>query len=512
MSSLYLSHFGFNKQPFQITPDLDFFFSGGHRGDVLNALQHVATHDEGIITLVAEVGSGKTLLARLMITRLGPQVCTVYLDNPCFSRDEILAAIARDLGLTHLSDSRDGRLAALQQELLRRDALGQRVVLVIDEAHTMPIESLEEVRLLSNLETGQHKLINIMLFGQPELDDLLADSRLRQVRDRVIHRFELQALQPGEASAYVDHRLRAAGWQGAGLFSPTAMERLVKASEGRARRINLLADKALLAAYAQGATTVELAHVNSAVNELPVASTRVVSQGRGHPRPLAVQVGAVLLMTALAVLLLWWYLSSVPPPITVPAVASVQRTPQARASVPAAPVSAALVTEVVAASAPAATVASVPGKVLVTVPVSEPMASAPAPSASQSDRPASAASELAAARPILSSSDRKAEVLFEHTRARLKKKPLQGYTIQLIAIDAGSNVDAYLKAIQTQLEPTQLYAQNSSYKGKAYVAVYYGDFSSAADGAQVIVKLPMAIKVNRPMVRSWVKIQQEQLF
>ena len=279
MSSLYLEHFGLTKPPFQITPDLDFFFSGGRRGDILTALLHVAAHDEGIITLVAEVGSGKTLLARLMISRLPPDVCVAYLANPCFSRDEIIVAIARDLGLASLQGSIEAKLAALQQELLRRHAAGQRVLLVIDEAHAMPAESLEEVRLLSNLETGQHKLVNIMLFGQPELDTLLAEPRLRQVRDRVIHRFELPPLQTSEVGAYIDHRLRAAGWQGAGLFTPAALSRLVKSSGGRARRINLLADKALLAAYAQNERQVEVRHVDDALRELPLDQS---SQSPAH--------------------------------------------------------------------------------------------------------------------------------------------------------------------------------------------------------------------------------------
>ncbi len=268
MSLLYLDHFGLSKPPFQITPDLDFFFSGGRRGDILSALQHVARHDEGISTLVAEVGSGKTLLARLMIARLGQDVCTVYLANPCFSRDEIISAIGRDLGLTQLAPSTEEKLANLHQELLRRHAAGQRVLLVVDEAHAMPAESLEEVRLLSNLETGHHKLINIMLFGQPELDALLSDPRLRQVRDRVIHRFELLPLPRDEAAAYIDHRLRAAGWHGGKLFSSTAQNLLLKASGGRARRINLLADKALLAAYADGSDTVQERHVKNATSEL----------------------------------------------------------------------------------------------------------------------------------------------------------------------------------------------------------------------------------------------------
>jgi len=269
MSSLYLDHFGLSKPPFQITPDPGFFFSGGRRGDILSALGHVAANDEGITTVVAEVGSGKTLLARLMISRLGRGISAVYLANPFFSRDEIIEAISRDLGLASAGVSMEAKLAALQQELLRRHASGQRVLLVVDEAHTMPVESLEEVRLLSNLETGQHKLVNIMLFGQPELDDLLAQPKLRQVRDRVIHRFDLERLHDDEISAYIDHRLRAAGWSGGRLFNDAAMAQLVRASDGRARRINLLADKALLAAYAGGARTVDLAHVKAAMSELP---------------------------------------------------------------------------------------------------------------------------------------------------------------------------------------------------------------------------------------------------
>ena len=269
MSSLYLDHFGLKRPPFQITPDPDFFFSGGRRGDILSALLHVATHDEGITTMVAEVGSGKTLLSRLMIGKLPADVCAVYLANPFFSRDEIIEAISRDLGLTGLVASMEGKLAALQHELLRRHASGQRVLLVIDEAHTMPIESLEEVRLLSNIETGQHKLVNIMLFGQPELDDLLAEPKLRQLRDRVIHRFDLARLHADEIGAYIDHRLRAAGWTSARLFSPQALAQLVKVSDGRARRINLLSDKALLAAYAQGKESVDEHHVISAARELP---------------------------------------------------------------------------------------------------------------------------------------------------------------------------------------------------------------------------------------------------
>jgi MSHA biogenesis protein MshM len=253
MSALYLKHFDLEKSPFQITPDIDFFFSGSQRGGMLTALLHVASHEEGIVTAVAEVGSGKTLLARLMLSRLPEDISTVYLANPCFSRDEIISAISRDLGLSGQCTTTEENLAQLHHELLRRHSLGQRVLLVIDEAHAMPPESLEEVRLLSNLETDRHKLVNIMLFGQPELDTLIQDRRLRQVRDRVIHRFELPPLPEGRGPGL--HRSPPAHCRLAGrpiVYCKGALGYLLKASQGSARRINLLADKSLLAAYAEG--------------------------------------------------------------------------------------------------------------------------------------------------------------------------------------------------------------------------------------------------------------------
>ena len=478
MSSLYIDHFGLRKPPFQITPDLDFFFTGGRRGDILTALLHVATHDEGIITLVAEVGSGKTLLARLMIMRLDPQVFAIYLANPCFSRDEIIAAIARDLGLTDLATNIEGKLAALQQELLRRHAQGQRVVLVIDEAHAMPVESLEEVRLLSNLETGQHKLINIMLFGQPELDALLAEPRLRQVRDRVIHRFELRALQAVEANAYIDHRLRAAGWQGAGLFSASAMTRLVKASGGRARRINLLADKALLAAYAQGSLTVELPHVDSAVQELPNGAMHSLDKANRHPwsKPGLGWVLAGCIATA-ALGLLAWYLKGLPSDRVDPSKSLALGSPP-----PELP--------------PVLTAKRVAGP--------EPVRNSnPAAQLSPGD-------EKPAMRRAAPPTGSRAQEVLDRTQARLKETPLSGYTVQLGAFETVGVLDPYLTRMGVLLDPSQMYAQFSDYKGKTYMAVYFGNFGSASDAALALQSWPPSVRENRPLVRSWAKVKQEQ--
>lgn len=479
MSSLYLDHFGLNKPPFQITPDLVFFFAGGHRGDILSALLHVAQHEEGIMTLVAEVGSGKTLLARLMISRLPADICTIYLANPSFSRDEILGAIARDLGLTDLPRSTEARLAALQNELLRRHAAGQRVLLVIDEAHAMPLDSLEEVRLLSNLETDQHKLINIMLFGQPELDETLADRRMRQVRDRVVHRFQLTPLPADEAAAYVDHRLRAAGWSGGALFAPAAMALLIKSSGGRARRINLLADKALLGAYASGKSTVQVEQVRNAVAEL---HDNIATPSRWHLQgwPWAVLSLAVLLGVWLAVV--WGQRSA---KLTA-ATATITEQPTSVANPPLVPNQSAQLP--VLAPAPAAAMAPTALSVL-------PMPQASTP-VQANDLPPWMRTLL----PYL-----------ERTRNQLQNPELTGYTLQIAALPRETPVAAYLQTVAQQIGQEHVYAQLSHYNGKDFVAVFIGNYSSIADATAARNDLPGALKANKPIVRTWLKIRQDQL-
>ena len=487
MSSLYLDHFGLSKPPFQITPDLGFFFAGGRRGDILSALLHVAQHEEGIMTLVAEVGSGKTLLARLMISKLAADVCTIYLANPSFSRDEILGAIARDLGLTDLPRSTEARLAALHNELLRRHAAGQRVLLVIDEAHAMPLDSLEEVRLLSNLETDQHKLLNIMLFGQPELEETLADRRMRQVRDRVIHRFQLTPLPAEEAAAYVDHRLRAAGWSGGALFAPAAMALLIKSSGGRARRINLLADKALLGAYAGGKSTVQVEQVRNAVAELH-DNIAPPSRWRLPSWPWAVVSLALVLGVWLAVLL-----GQRSAKATAAVAASTE--PPAAVSQPAPqPLPVAQLPIQQPASAPAvAAVAAV-------VPAAEPsppkeVASASAPAPAKDSPP-----WMGAVQPYL-----------ERTQAQLRNSELAGYTLQIAALPREAPVATYLQTVAQQIGPEQVYAQLSHYNGKDFVAVFVGSYPSIAKANAARNDLPGPLKANKPIVRTWTKIRQDQL-
>ena len=479
MSSLYLDHFGLNKPPFQITPDLGFFFAGGRRGDILTALLHVAQHEEGIMTLVAEVGSGKTLLARLMISKLAADICTIYLANPSFSRDEILGAIARDLGLIDLPASTEARLAALQNELLRRHAAGQRVLLVIDEAHAMPTESLEEVRLLSNLETEQHKLLNIMLFGQPELDETLADRRMRQVRDRVIHRFQLTPLPAEEAAAYVDHRLRAAGWSGGALFAPAAMALLIKASGGRARRINLLADKALLGAYASGKSTVQAEQVRNAVAELH-DDIAPASRWKLPGWPWAVVAIALLAGVGLAVMLGQQGRQS-----EASTAISASNTVAVVAAQPAAAPQPSPVVRAPASAAAVAALAIVP----------QVAASAPVPVLPQDAR-----SWMAPVQPFLA-----------RTQNQIQAPELSGYTLQIAALPRDTPAAVYLQNVARLIDSEQVYAQLSHYNGKDFVAVFVGHYPSVAKANAALQDLPAALKANKPIVRTWLKIKQDQL-
>jgi MSHA biogenesis protein MshM len=472
MSSLYLKHFDLEKSPFQITPDIDFFFSGSQRGGILTALLHVACHDEGIVTVVAEVGSGKTLLARLMLARLPADISTVYLANPCFSRDEIISAISRDLGLPAQSGTTEENLAQLHQELLRRHAQGQRVLLVIDEAHAMPIESLEEVRLLSNLETDRHKLVNIMLFGQPELDTVLADRRLRQVRDRVIHRFELPPLVNDEATAYIDHRLRVAGWSGGRLIAPAAITALIKLSQGRARRINLLADKALLAAYAEGVKQVEKRHVVSASGELHPDSAPASFFAQPAVRYGAISVALAILLASAMVAVLGWY-----------------RAPMQAQAEPVLPRTA----------APVAAVAPAELKEVPTPAVKPPV-----------DSPAS---PVATVKEVAKDAGKPSRVkvadVVKRTEELVGNADKRGFTLQLASLPSMENVGDYLNNMAAFVDPALLYAHKRSYKGAGSAAVYFGYYSSEPEAREALNKLPEALKSNHPVIRTWAGIRRE---
>lgn len=280
--SLYLEHFGLREPPFRITPGTDFFFSGANRGSTLEALLYAITQEEGIVKVTGEVGSGKTMLCRMLLERLPADVDTLYLANPSLSRHEILVAVAAELGIPPSGTGHSAQ-RAVQEALLERYAAGRRVVLMVDEAHAMPTEALEEVRLLSNLESNSAKLLQIALFAQPELDARLAARDLCPLRERITQHFTLAPLKHDDVPAYLDFRLRAAGYRGSNPFTPRAAAMIARRSEGLSRRINILADKALLAAYAGGTHQVASAQARTAIQDarfVPLLGKRRFRPGR----------------------------------------------------------------------------------------------------------------------------------------------------------------------------------------------------------------------------------------
>ncbi len=263
---MYYPHFGLKEAPFKITPNTDFFFKGGNRGAILDALVYAITNGEGIVKVVGEVGSGKTMICRMLQKILPESVESIYLAIPSVEPEHVLHAIAFELQLKIPKNADRLKVTqVLQSHLLKRHSEGKRVVIFVEEAQAMPIATLEEIRLLSNLETNQDKLLQIVLFGQPELDINLNELDIRQLRDRITHSFTLGPLEPKEIAEYLIFRLRAAGYFGPHLFSEAAIKKLAKASDGLIRRVNILADKSLLAAFAENAYQVTPKYVKAAI-------------------------------------------------------------------------------------------------------------------------------------------------------------------------------------------------------------------------------------------------------
>lgn len=313
---MYLEHYGLAEPPFRITPHTDFFFAGANRGATLDALAYAITHDEGIIKISGEVGSGKTMLCRVLMERLPENVVIVYLANPSLAREDILYALADELGIELPESSRTNTvMRALQEKLVALYAEGKQVVVLIDEAHAMPPETLEEIRLLSNLESNRHKLLQLVLFGQPELDATLARSDMRQLRERITHHFGLEPLVRADIAQYLDFRMHAAGYRGPGVFPPASVKRIAQASEGLTRRINILADKALLAAFANGTHQVGSREIEAAVKDAGFAGIGNAAHGWNRAKPLLwAGSGALAVLAGIAILRLAEAPAAVAPP------------------------------------------------------------------------------------------------------------------------------------------------------------------------------------------------------
>lgn len=265
---MYLQHFGLTELPFGITPDTSFAFSGAAHQEALNTLLIAIKSGEGFIKITGEVGTGKTLLCRRFLSTLGDGYVTAYLPNPYLEPRTLLMALAEELGVALDKDSDQYHLLkALGLALLNFARAEKGVVLCLDEVQAMPLESLEVLRLLSNLETEKRKLLQLVLFGQPELDDKLDNPSVRQLKQRIAFHYRLGGLKRRELDHYLAHRLRVAGYRGRRMFSPSAVRLIHRASDGTPRLVNILAHKALLSAYGEGRQEVARRHVSAAARD-----------------------------------------------------------------------------------------------------------------------------------------------------------------------------------------------------------------------------------------------------
>ena len=480
---MYYSHFGLNQAPFKITPNTEFFFSGGNRGPILEALIYAISHGEGIIKVTGEVGSGKTMLCHMLPTRLPAHIETVYIANPSVSPEEILHAIAFEL---HLDVGRNAQrlevMQALHDILIKRYAEGKRVVVFVEESQSMPLATLEEIRLLSNLETKNDKLLQIVLFGQPELDDNLRQPNIRQLRERITHSFRLEPLAPGEIREYLMFRMRAAGYRGPDLFSGSVVKHIARTSLGLTRRVNLIADKALLAAFSENTHTLRAKHIDAAVrdSEFSQELPRRVESRHLWGGVALVAAGAVAGIAVYALL------------------QHAGRSPAGGAGTS-------------QAAPPVAQKASPPARSeqaggIGTTTAPRPAAGSPSGSAASST--GGGGTKLAASavgggdtEPGTTAGDL-LESRLEATREWLIGEAHTTFSIQLMGTNDPEQLKDLLNGIGKFVEINRVFVYRTMARQKPSLTVLYGSFDSPRAAREALDKLPESLKSNRPILRT----------
>jgi len=302
---MYLEHFTLSEQPFSITPDTGFYFNNPSHQEAMNVLQVALRSGEGFIKITGEVGTGKTLLCRQLLNQLSSdeQYVTAYLPNPNLGPSALNLALAEEMDLECSKNANQHNvLKLINERLIELTAEGKQVVLLIDEAQAMPEKSLEALRLLTNLETEKSKLLQIVLFGQPELNEMLERPSIRQLKQRIIFSYALQPMCKDGVQAYLSHRLLTAGYAGAPLFNGRVIEQVFIASRGIPRLINILAHKSLMVAYGQGAKKISSKHMQAAIEDTEDATMLSKNRQRwmvglsGIAASLLIAVGVYLYM------------------------------------------------------------------------------------------------------------------------------------------------------------------------------------------------------------------------
>jgi type II secretory pathway predicted ATPase ExeA len=482
---MYLEHYGLSEAPFRITPNTDFFFDGANRGATLDALIYAITHDEGIVKISGEVGSGKTMLCRVLMERLPAHVKTVYLATPSLSREDILYAIADELAIEIPAGRANAILRVLQEHLIELYSKGHQIVVLIDEAHAMPVETLEEIRLLSNLESNHHMLLQLVLFGQPELNVVLARSDMRQLKERITHNFALEPMVRDDISGYIDFRMRAAGYHGPKIFNDQSIRLITGASMGLTRRINIIADKSLLAAFAENTHQITPRLIRAAIRDAEF----------GDFRPTRWRLWAGLAAAFLIIAGVAWFVlrgnetptaknlsAGLPPPlpeVSVPAgaVPPVTHAPEVVPHPLAKPANPVAAVNTVKSAAPAAIPTGLPVKPAAAVP-------------NQMADPVAKLGEQSRAR-------------YEAGQQWLKTAANDHWFIQLVGSDISqvNAIESFVARAAEQIGAEQLRIYVTSFKGVQRVGIIYGDYVSRDAALGAIQQLPASFRALSPFPR-----------
>jgi type II secretory pathway predicted ATPase ExeA len=470
---MYYNHFGLSQAPFKITPNTEFFFSGGNRGPVLEALIYAITHGEGIIKVTGEVGSGKTMLCHMLPKRLPAHVETVYIANPSVSPEEILHTIAFELQFpVDRGASRLEVMQALHDYLLKRYSEGKRVVVFVEESQSMPLATLEEIRLLSNLETRNDKLLQIVLFGQPEFDDNLRQPQIRPLRERITHSFRLEPLAAGEIREYLMFRMRAAGYRGPDLFSGSVVGSIARASLGLTRRVNLIADKALLAAFSENTHTIRPKHVEAAVRDSEFSQQPRRGAGPRYWWGAALVAGGAALGVTLYALLQHAIERPAPASRAQPATAGVREStpPPRKATQPLAP----------AASQAKAALPTPGGPAIATT----------------------ANASTLQVRDLRAGTGDLIETRIAATREWLASEAHSTYSIQLFGTNDPQLLKTHLNDLAKSIEMNKIFVYRTLAKQKPSLTVLYGSFGDRRAAQEALDRLPESLKANQPILRT----------